>query len=247
MEPVSEDVDRIHAEIVQAGESAAAVATLMAGREPPDNVMLALLRRALPKRFLEYVARTEPWASRTLVLTAVVTNPRVDTALSLRLLPQLPWRALATVSATPWVNGVVKVRADALLTEMLTDLKLGERIALGRIAGRSIAARLLADRDAKVLDATLANPRLLPDDLLRAINGAAPPRLLLEAISASPRWRELYAVRLALVLQPRTPLALALAHLSALTPRDLARVAASGSLTPLVCAAAQRVLTDRQR
>jgi hypothetical protein len=244
---VSDDVDSIHAEIVHAGEDVAAVATLMAGREPSDSVMLAVLRRALPKRFLEYVARTEPWASRPLVLTAVVTNPRADTALCLRLLPQLPWRALATVSATPWVNGVVKARADGLLTDMLPHLKLGERIALGRIAGRSIAARLLADRDAKVIQATIENPRLLPDDLLRAISRDAPPRILLEAVSAAGRWREVYAVRLALVLQPRTPLALALAQLSALTPRDLARVAATESLTPLVCAAAERVLTSRRR
>jgi hypothetical protein len=247
VEPVSEDVDRWHTEIVAVGENAAAIATLMADREPTDSVMLALLRRALPKRFLEYVARTEPWASRPLVLTAVVTNPRVDTALSLRLLPQLTWRSLATVSATPWVNGMVKTRADALLTEMLPDLKLGERIALGRIAGRSIAARLLADPDAKVLEATLENPRLMPDDLLRAISRDAPPRELLESVSAATRWREFYAVRLALVLQPRTPLALALAQLSALTPRDLSRVAANESLTPLVCKAAERVLADRQR
>jgi hypothetical protein len=243
----TDDVDRLYAEIVQAGESADALGELIAGWEPPDSVMLALLRRALPKRFLEHVARTEPWASRSLVLTALVTNPRADTTLSLRLLPQLPWRALATVSAAPWVNGMVRVRADALLAEMLPDLKLGERIALGRIAGRSILSRLLGDRDPKVVQATLDNPRVLPDDLLRAINCEAPARILLEAISQSARCREFYAVRLALVLQPRTPLAFALAHVSALTPRDLARVAASDRLAPLVRAAAERVLTSRSR
>jgi hypothetical protein len=235
----------MYAEIVQAGESPEELARLLAGWAPSDSVMLTLLRRALPKRLLEYVAHNEPWASRPLVLTAVVTNPRADAPLSLRLLPQLPWRALAAIAATPWVNGLVKMRSETVLGAMLADLKLGERIELGRIATRPILPRLLADADAKVIRASLENPHLAPEDLLRAVSREEPTRALIEEVSASPRWRENYAVRLALVLQRRTPLALALAHVSALTPRDLTRVAATLGLAPLVRAAAERVLASR--
>jgi hypothetical protein len=49
-------------------------------------------------------------------------------------------------------------------------------------------------------------------------------------------------VRLELVLQPATPLALALARLSSLLPRDLRRVAEAPDLRPLVQAAALRVV-----
>jgi hypothetical protein len=49
-------------------------------------------------------------------------------------------------------------------------------------------------------------------------------------------------VKLALVLQPKTPLPLALERISSLVTRDLARVAEEGSLRPLVRAAAQEVL-----
>jgi hypothetical protein len=50
-------------------------------------------------------------------------------------------------------------------------------------------------------------------------------------------------VRLAIVLQPRTPLGVALAQLSSLLPADLVRVAESPGLLPLVQMAAQKLAT----
>jgi hypothetical protein len=64
---------------------------------------------------------------------------------------------------------------------------------------------------------------------------------LLEQVARSPRWSERYAVRLGLVLQPRTPLALALAQVSSLVRRDLLRVAETPGLRPILQAAALRV------
>jgi len=49
-------------------------------------------------------------------------------------------------------------------------------------------------------------------------------------------------VQLALVLQPRTPLAFALPRVLLLVPRDLRRVAFDTTLRPLVRAAAREVL-----
>ena len=48
-----------------------------------------------------------------------------------------------------------------------------------------------------------------------------------------------------MVLQPRTPLALALAQVTALLPRDLERVSQDEALAPLVQLAARRVATGR--
>ena len=64
----------------------------------------------------------------------------------------------------------------------------------------------------------------------------------MEAALSSSRWAGNYAVRLALVLQPRTPLPLALQLISSLVPRDLRRVAEEACLRPLVRAAAREVL-----
>jgi hypothetical protein len=244
-DPAEQDVQRLHAELLRIGEDADAARRLLAEDPPSDYTVLAVLRRAVPRAFLEQVAKTEPWASRPLLLTAVVLNPRADKALSLRLLSLLPWRSLASVASTPWVPGVIRMRAEALLDALLTELRLGERVALARIATRPLLLKLILDGEPRVVEAGLLNPRLSAEDLLNAIGREKPSRVLLVQTAASPRWTEAYSVRLALVLQPLTPLGVALAQMSALGRRDLERVVARAPLAPLIRAVARRLLDER--
>jgi hypothetical protein len=89
------------------------------------------------------------------------------------------------------------------------------------------------------------NPRLREEDLLVALRRDDVAVALVEAAASSSRWAANYAVRLALVLQPRTPLALALQQVSSLVPRDLRRLAAEQAVRPLLRAAAQEVLESQ--
>jgi hypothetical protein len=231
-------VDLLYREVLRAGEDAALVRALLAEQPPEENVLASLLRRAVPVQFLEQVARTPPWSERPLVLARVVLNPRAPRGLSLRLVSSLYWRDLADVSTGPTVAGAVRVRAEANLRDLLPDLRLGERITLARIATPLVLTTLLSDSDARVLEAALVNPRLREEDLVTALRRDSASRALAEVCAASARWKERYAVRLALALQPRTPLPLALLQLSSLLKVDLIRVARTPGLAPLVQAAA---------
>jgi hypothetical protein len=137
------------------------------------------------------------------------------------------------------------VRAEALLLDHMDDLRLGDRITLAKIATPPVLSRLLEDGDPRVVEASLINPRLREEDLVAAVRKDAVPRALIEGIAAASRWRERYALRLAIVLQPRSPLAVALAQVTALQPRDLERVAADEGLAPLLQLTARRVATGR--
>jgi len=230
-------VDRLHQAALRAGEDVEGARGVLAecGEEA---VLVALLRRSLPVRFLEQVAATPPWSDRPLVLARVVLSPRAPRALSLRLVSMLYWRDLADVSATPWVPGAVRVRAEGILRDMLPEMRLGDRITLAKLAMPALLVPLLADADAKVVDAVLLNPRLREEDLVTAIRRESVPRHLLEGVASSSRWNERYAIRLALALQPKTPLPVGLLQLSSLLKADLIRVSQSDTLAPLVRAAA---------
>jgi hypothetical protein len=232
--------DALFAQALRAGERRPLVReTLAAPIE--EEVLVAVLRRAVPAAFLEELAATRPWSERGRVLAAVVMSPRAPRALCLRLVGALSWRELADVASTMRLAAAVRARAEGLLRDGLGDMRLGDRITLARLATPAVLPLLLADGDARVVDAALVNPRLREEDLVRAVRRDDVSRPLVEAAAASPRWRECYAVRLALVLQPRTPLAVALLQITSLVPRDLARVADDSALRPLVRAAASAV------
>jgi hypothetical protein len=237
-------VDTLYREILAAGESAPRARELLAGCGD-ETVLAAALRRAVPLAFLEAVASQSPWSERPRLLALVVLNPRAPRALAQRLVGSLYWRDLAEVAATPRLPAAVRSRAEALLKDGLADMRLGDRVTLGRLATSSLLPALLADSERQVVEAALVNPRLREEDLTSSLRRQEPRVVLFEAVAASARWATSYAVKLAIVLQPRTPLPLALERVSSLVPRDLRRVAEDGALRPLVRAAAQEVL-DRQ-
>lgn len=237
-------VDALHADLLRAGENVAQIREALSWHAPEETVLLALLRRALPVRLLEHLGTTPPWSDKPNVLGRLVLNPRTPRALCLRLIPSLFWRDLAEVAASPPVAGAVRVRAEGRLQEMLPEMRLGDRVTLAKIATPPLLRLLLEDADRKVSDACLINARLREEDLLVALRKEQAPLSLIEAVVASPRWKEQYGVRLALALQPRTPLPLALLQISSLVKRDLLRIARTPGVRPLLQAAALRVADE---
>jgi len=234
-------VDALFAEALRAGESRPRAREVLA-RAGDEQVLAAVLRRAVPVTFLEEVALARPWSERPRVLARVVLNPRAPRSLSLRLVSALYWRDLADVAATASVPAAARSRAESLLRDGLGDMRLGDRITLARLATPALLPALLAATERQVAESALMNPRLREDDLVTALRREAVTPALVEAAVGSSRWASHYAVRLALVLQPRTPLPLALQQISSLVPRDLRRAAEDAGLRPLVRAAALAVL-----
>src|SRR6185436_19273426 len=157
------------------------------------------------------------------------------------LLASLFWRDLAEVARASRLVAAVRLRAEALLIERLPELRLGDRITLARLATPAVLRALLLGGEARVTRAALLNPRLRESDLVEALQKDSVPVALIREAADSRRWQECYGVRLALALQARTPLGVALAQLTSLLPRDLVRISETPGLVPLVQLSALRV------
>lgn len=240
-EPEAEVVDRLFADLIHAGENRPLVRGIAAGIAD-EPILIALLRRAVPFTFLEEIAAARPWSERPRVLARVALSPRAPRTLALRLVGSLLWRDLAELASTMRLAAAVRNRAETLLCDGLREMRLGDRIALARLATPAVLAPLLIDGDRKVVDAALACARLREEDLVTALGRDSVPLALVEAAAESTRWCHSYAVGLALVLHPRTPLPIALQRITALVPRDLRRVAEDRALHPLVRSACRTVL-----
>jgi hypothetical protein len=239
------DVDELHRALLAAGERMERQRAALRERQPDETLLLAVLRRAVPVKFLECLATLPPWSEAPRIRGGIVLNPKAPRALALRLLSSLYWRDLAEAARSVRLSAAVRLRAEALLAEQLADLRLGDRITLGRLATTAVLRLLLAGGEPRVVRASLANPRLRESDLVPSLQKDSAPVGLIREVAASKRWSENYAVKLALALQPRTPLGIALAQLTSLLPADLRRIGEKEDLPPLVQASALRVARDQ--
>jgi hypothetical protein len=113
-------------------------------------------------------------------------------------------------------------------------LTLGERKSLARRPDRGNVDRLLRDPHPDVIRQLLANPRLTEDDLLPlAARRPCRPDVLTE-IARSPRWSHRPRIRIALVLNPDTPLDVAGPIVALLVRQELRLVATSPTVAPAV-------------
>lgn len=113
-------------------------------------------------------------------------------------------------------------------------LTLGERKSLARRPDRDMMERLLRDPHPDVIRQLLANPRLTEDDLLPlAARRPVRPDVLTE-IARSTRWSHRPRIRIALVLNPDTPLEIAAPIVGLLMAHELRLVATSPTVAPAV-------------
>ncbi len=111
-------------------------------------------------------------------------------------------------------------------------LTLGERKSLARRPDRTMMERLLRDPHPDVIRQLLANPRLTEDDVLSLASRRPCRPDVLTQIARSPKWAHRPRIRMALVLNPDTPLDVAAPLIGLLVRQELRLVATSTTVAP---------------
>jgi hypothetical protein len=123
-------------------------------------------------------------------------------------------------------------------------LTLGERKALARRPTRKSLEKLLSDPHPVVIRTLLANPKLVEDDVVRlAARRPGNPEVLAEI--AQSAWCHRVRVRMALVLNPDSPIDLSIPMLALLVRPELRRILEAAFLVPVLRAAAHELLARR--
>ena len=113
-------------------------------------------------------------------------------------------------------------------------LTLGERKSLARRPDRAMMDRLLRDPHPDVIRMVLANPKVVEEDVL-AVAARRPCRPdVLAEIARQPRWAHRPRIRMALVLNPDTPLEIAAPVAGLLLRHELRLVASSPTVAQAV-------------
>jgi len=154
---------------------------------------LRLLRHpAPPPGWLEAAADLDEIRKRPMLLRWIAQHLQAPAHLRNRLLPALPWRALAAIAGDAAAHPQARAHAVERLRSRWTTLTTGERRSLASLAPAPLWPAIWKVRDARVLAAFLQNPRLTGTALEALVQPPLAP-VQAEALQVS-RWREMIPV-----------------------------------------------------
>lgn len=194
-----------------------------------DLVLAKLADRDLSSKEIELIARNTGLLKSRKVRFALASHPHTPRRIALRLLRELYSFELMHFALLPTGAADLKRLADELLISRLASVALGERISLARRCTEKVAGALLLDKEARVWQAALENPRLTEVTVVRALQrGVMGP--FVEAVCRHTKWSLRHEVRIALLRNAHTPLARALEFARRLPPAQLRDVLHSSKL-----------------
>ncbi len=195
--------------------------------DPADPALTADLAQALLKdrtlsaESIEQIARNPAAMKSRKVRIAIAAHPRTPRRLALRLIRELYTFDLMQFSLLPAVAADLKRVSDELLVSRIASITLGERIALARRSSTMVAAALLLDKESRVWQTALENPRLTETAVVKALLRPAATPAFVKAICHHAKWSVRLEIRNALLRNEFTPMARAIEFARRLSPAQL--------------------------
>jgi len=186
------------------------------------DLALAMVKdRDLPSEVIEQISRNAGVMKSRKVRVALAGHPRAPRRIALRLIRELYTFDLMQFSLLPAVAADLKRVADELIVARLASITLGERIALARRSSAMVAAALLLDKEARVWQTALENPRLSEAAIARAVLRPAATPAFIKAVCQHAKWSLRPEIRVALLRNEYTPMARALEFARRIPPAQL--------------------------
>ena len=186
-----------------------------------DEVLAILENPYVNSRLLGTVAQNQRLTGFYSVRLKLVSHRQTPQAHAVKLVHYLHWPDLVRISVEVTVPPTVRRAVDTVLVNRVHKMTLGERIAAARRCSHALIKALMFDPDPKVFAALLNNQRLREEDLLDLLASDEVHRHQIVMIGDDGKWSFRYAIRKAIVLNPRAPRSTAAAQLRFLSKRDL--------------------------
>jgi hypothetical protein len=232
----------------QAPADDSAAANLESAAAPlTEDLALALLKRKdLTAESIDEIAKNAVSLNSRKVRLGVIAHAHTPRRVTLKLLRQLHTFDLMQAALMPHLSGDLKRVADELLVSRLASITIGERISLARRASETIAMALLLDKETRVLHAALENSRLTEAGVVKALARSAAPAHFVQAVCRHSKWSLRREVRMALLRNPRTPLAAALEFARTLPAAQVRDILHSSQLSEKVKTCLRKELDARR-
>jgi len=133
------------------------------------------------------------------------------------------------------------------LIAQIAAMTVGERIKLALKGNRDARALLIRDPNRLIQRFVLQNPRITDEEVIAIARNRNIDSELLHKIGEHRVWPRNYQVKLALVTNPKTPLATSIHFVNGLMERDLRFLAKSKNVAAAVVSQARRLIMLRDK
>jgi hypothetical protein len=209
---------------IESGPAAAASfdASSAADSALTADLALAMVKdRTLSAEAIEQICRNTTVMKSRKVRVAVAAHPRASRRIALRLIREFYTFDLMLFALLPAVAADLKRVADELLVARLASITLGERISLARRSSALVAGALLLDKEARVWQTALENPRLSEAALVKALLRPGATPAFVTAVCHHAKWSVRQEIRCALLRHESVPLGRALEFARRIPPAIL--------------------------
>ena len=186
-----------------------------------DEALAILANPHVTPQIIQTVAQSQRLTAYYSVRLRLVEHRSTPQAHAVKLVHYLHWPDMVRLSVDVRVSPAVRRAIETQLLLRIDKLTLGEKIASAKRCSPALIRVFLFDPDPKVFHALLVNQRVREDDMLLLAGSDRATAEKLQIIAADPKWSSRYAVRKALVMNPRTPRSTAASQLRFLSSCDL--------------------------
>jgi hypothetical protein len=131
--------------------------------------------------------------------------------------------------------------------QMAQAMGVSEKIKMALTGDKEWRSILFKDSNKLVNGAVIKNPRITDPEILFIAKSKIQNDEVVRLICSNKEWMKIYAVKKAMVENPKTPLPKALRFLMQLTEKDLASIAKSKNISSVISTNARKTLLNKKK
>ncbi len=174
----------------------------------------------------------------------------------LRKNPKAPRELLESLLCSPARTGeeereelapALEEEEDENLAQRLANMSVAEKVKLAMTGDKFVRTLLIKDSNKMISTAVIKNPRLTEAEVVKITASKTTPDDILRLVARNKQWLKNYNIRVAMVMNAKTPLPVSMRLLDSLNTMDLAKAAKSKYIPHALAGNAGRILAKKKR
>jgi hypothetical protein len=129
----------------------------------------------------------------------------------------------------------------------IEDMSVGQKIKLALTGDKTIRNMFITSSNKMISTAVMKNPRLTVEEVVKVANSKTTSDDIMRLIARNKEWTKNYNIRMAMIMNPKSPIQVALRMIDSLNIRDLEKVAKSRYISNVISGSADRMLVKKKR